>query len=135
MVNKVSLTIFTVLPILAGTIETRASIGHLFGDGWPDHANFHMLMGLGGLLAAYGLVLALAWGPLRRGERWSWYAVAYTVLMVHGGQLISDVVTNGGLRNQDPIAASGPVIVGALLVIISLYVIGLSLSWRHTRRS
>jgi hypothetical protein len=135
MKEKIGLTIFTVLPIFVGAVETRAGIGHFLRDPWPDHAKFHLFMGLGGLLACYGLILFLAWGPLRRGERWSWFAIAYAAAVVYGGQLIGDLVTNGGLRNLDPIAGSGAFMFGAIFVILGLYGVGLSLTFPHIKSS
>ena len=134
MKTKIGLFILTVLPILTGIAETKASIGHFLLDNWPSHAMFHMFMGLGGLLATYGLILFLAWGPLKRGERWAWYAIGFAASMVHGGQLISDVITDGGLRNQEAIVASGSVLIGAIVGILLLYSIGLALTWSHTNK-
>ena len=95
---------------------------------------FHMLMGLGGLLATYGLILFLTWGPLKRGERWAWYAIGFAAFMVHGGQLISDVITGGGLRNQETIVASGSFLIGAVVIVLFFYGVGLALTWSHTRK-
>ena len=134
MKTKIGLTIFTVLPLLAGISETKACFGHLLQDNWPPHAMFHMLIGLGGLLATYGLILFLTWGPLKRGERWAWYAIGFAATVVHGGQLISDVITDGGLRNQEAIVASGSFLIGAIVVILLLYGIGLALTWSHTNK-
>ena len=131
---KIGLIIFTVLPLLAGISETKACIGHLLQDSWPPHAMFHMFMGLGGLLATYGLIIILTWGPLKHGERWAWYAIGFAATMVHGGQLISDVVTDGGLRNQEAIVASGSFLIGVIVVILILYGVGLSLTWSHTKK-
>ena len=83
MKTKIGLTIFTVLPLLAAVSETKACIGHLLRDNWPPHAMFHMLMGLGGLLATYGQILFLTWGPLKRGERWAWYAIGLALTWSH----------------------------------------------------
>ena len=134
MKTKMGLFILTVLPLLTGIAETKACIGHLLLDNWPPHAMFHMFMGLGGLLATYGLILILTWGPLRRGERWAWYAIGFAATVVHGGQLISDVITDGGLRNQEAIVASGSFLIGAIVVILLLYGIGLALTWSHTNK-
>jgi len=109
MKTKIGLIIFTVLPLLTGISETKACIGHLLQDNWPPHAMFHMFMGLGGLLATYGLILFLTWGPLKRG-------------------------TDGGLRNQEAIVASGSFLIGAIVVILLLYGIGLALTWSHTHK-
>jgi hypothetical protein len=135
MKEKIGLAIFTVLPIVSGIVETKASIGHFLKSPWPPHVMFHLFMGLGGLLACYGLIMFLAWGPLRRGDRWSWFAIAYAAAVVHGGQLISDLITNGGLRNQDPMAGSGTFIFGVIIVILVLYGVGLSLTFPHKKNS
>jgi hypothetical protein len=92
--------------------------------GWPPHAMYHLLMGLGALLATCGLLLFLTWIPLRRGERWAWFAIAFAAFTVHGGTLIGDLVTDGG---------SGSVVFAGLLATIVLYGVGLSLTWSSTR--
>ena len=99
MRNKIGFAILTFLPLLAATVESRACIGHFLQEQWPPHEMFHLLMGLSGLLATYVLILILVWIPLRSGQRWAWFAIAAAALIVHGGQLASDVVTDGGLRN------------------------------------
>jgi|APSaa5957512535_1039671.scaffolds.fasta_scaffold248130_1 hypothetical protein len=131
---KIGIIIFTVLPLLAGVSETIACIGHLKQENWPPHAMFHMFMGLGGLLATYGLIIFLTWGPLKRGERWAWYAIGFAAATVHGGQLVSDVITDGGLRNQEAIVAGGSFLIGGIFVILISYGIGLSLTWSHTKQ-
>ena len=132
--TNISLAIFTALPLLFGFVETRASLGHLQRDGWPAHALFHVAMGLGGLLAAYGLILILTWVPLRRGERWAWYAIGFAAFTVHGSQLVGYLVTGGGLRNQQGIVANGTALITAVVIAVLSYGVGLALSWPHTRR-
>ena len=41
---------------------------------WPAHARFHLTWAAGKLFALGCSILALAWVPLRRGERWAWWA-------------------------------------------------------------
>lgn len=135
MKTKIALALFTILPIITGIAETKACVGHFFKENWPPHAMFHMFMGLGGLLAAYGLILVLAWIPLRKGESWAWFAISFIVLMVHGGQLLSDFVTDGGLRNQESVVASGPVLLGIIATILLLYVFALALTWNTTEKA
>jgi hypothetical protein len=128
-----ALIIFTVLPLLIGMMEIRSSVGHLQQEAWPSHALFHVVMGLGSLLAACGLILVLAWGPLKRGERWAWFAIGIAVLTIHGFQLLGDLVTDGGLRNQQGMVASGTVLMTAIVVSLLLYAVALTLSWPSTR--
>lgn len=92
-------------------------------------------MGLAGLMGAYGLIFVLVLIPLRRGERWAWFAVAGAALTVHGGQLLSDLATGGGLRNQAPVLGNGSIVFTGIVVVLALYAIGLALTWPATRRS
>ena len=75
MKTRLGFAILTVLPLLAVVIDSRVCIGHFVQGEWPPHEMFHLLMGLGGLLTAYGLILVLVRIPLRRGERWAWYGL------------------------------------------------------------
>lgn len=133
MKNKIGLVILTFLPLFAATVESRACIGHFLRDEWPPHEMFHLFMGLSGLLATYLLILILVWIPLRSGHRWAWFAIAAAALTVHGGQLASDVITDGGLRNYTVILGSGAVVYAGIFVALLLYGVGLGLTWppRH----
>jgi len=135
MKKKIGLGILTFLPVLAATVETRASAGHFLQEQWPPHEMFHLLMGLSGLLATYALILILVWIPLRKGERWAWFAIAIGALIVHGGQWASDVMTDGGLRNYKAILGSGSLVFAGIIVTLVLYGIGLALTWSSTKRS
>ena len=133
MKNKIGLAILTFLPLLAATVESRACIGHFLQEQWPPHEMFHLLMGLSGLLATYVLILILVWIPLRSGQRWAWFAIAAAALIVHGGQLASDVVTDGGLRNYMVILGSGWLVFAGIIATLVLYGVGLALTWSSTR--
>jgi len=133
MKTKLGISILTFVPLFAALTESRACIGHFLEGEWPPHEMFHLLMGLSGLLAAYALILVLVWIPLRRGERWAWFAIAAAALITHGGTLISDFVTDGGLRNYAVILGSGAVIFAGIFVALALYAVGLALTWSSTR--
>ena len=130
--TKVGLIMFTVLPLLAGVTEIRGCLGHLVQDPWPAHALFHVFMALGGLLATYGLIMVITWGPLRRGDRWAWYTIGVVVFGLYGTMLLGDAMTGGGLRNQQTIVASGANLWRAIWVALILYAVALALTWRHT---
>jgi len=135
MKKKIGLGILTFLPLLAATVESRACIGHFMREQWPPHEMFHLLMGLSGLLATYVLILILVWIPLRRGERWAWFAIAVGALIVHGGQWTSDALTDGGLRNYAVILGSGSTVLAGIIAALALYGVGLALTWSSTKRS
>jgi hypothetical protein len=129
MRTAVGIAILTCLPLVAAAGETRACIGHLHEQQWPQHATFHVMMGLAGLLGAYGLILTMIWIPLRHGERWAWFAIAGAALVVHGGTIVSDLVTDGGLRKHVGIVANGATLFRVVFVILVLYAVGLTLVW------
>ncbi len=49
---------------------------HSFDPDWPDHARFHVTWGAGKLLAVGLNLFLLSTFGLRRGLRWSWFALA-----------------------------------------------------------
>jgi hypothetical protein len=134
MQAKLGRALLTFLPLFGATIESKACIRHWLAGEWPPHAIFHTLMGLGGLLATYALILILVWIPLRRGERWAWFAIGLAVLIALGGLVVSDFVTGGGLRNYTVTLGSGATVYTGLLVALALYGVGLALTWSSTRR-
>ena len=55
----------------------------------PPHARAHMLGAGAWTFVAAGLVIVLAWGPMRRRERWAWRAVAAALLVGAGVDLVA----------------------------------------------
>ena len=47
---------------------------------------------------------------------------------------LGDLVTGGGLRNQQGIVANGTALITAVVIAVLSYGVGLALSWPHTRR-
>lgn len=135
MKAKFGILLLSFLPLFACVVDARVCIGHFLQSGWPPHESFHLLMGLAGLLAAYGLIFVLVRIPLRRGERWAWFAIAGAAITVHGGQLLSDIVTDGGLRNQAPMLGNGSMVFGGIVAVLFLYGVGLLLTWPSARRA
>lgn len=61
---------------------------HALDAGWPAHARFHVTWAAGKLLALALLTALIAWYPFRRGEPWSWFALA--IVTVFGlGSLVA----------------------------------------------
>jgi hypothetical protein len=56
------------------TPVTHLLPSHARDASWPAHARFHLTWAAGKLFALGCSILALAWVPLRRGERWAWWA-------------------------------------------------------------
>ncbi|HEX9206655.1 MAG TPA: hypothetical protein VF851_00335 [Steroidobacteraceae bacterium] len=133
--SRIGIALLTFLPVFAGVVETSACVGHWLAIDWEPHAIFHTLMGLSGLLAAWVLILVLTWIPLRRGERWAWFAIAAAVLVIYGGMLLSDHVTGGGLRNYAVVLGSGSTVYAGITVAMVLYAVGLALTWPGARKT
>ncbi len=125
-IGLIILTIMTVVPAL---VDTWATVGHFLREDWPPHAKFHLFNGLGGLLGADGLILLLAWGPLRRGERWAWFGVAFAMLTVMAGFLTGASLTEGGLASQQGVVAGGAQLMRGAAVVFTASVAGLVLAW------
>jgi uncharacterized membrane protein len=49
--------------------------GHLVDQSWPMHARFHAIQSLLWVFALNVTIALLAFGPVRRGERWALYTV------------------------------------------------------------
>lgn len=133
MKARLGFAILTFLPLFAAVSETGVAIGHVRAAEWAAHATFHLLMGLGALLATCGLILVLTWIPLRRGERWAWFAISFAAFALQGGALVGDFVTDGGLRNFAVVLGSGGVVYAGLWMSIILYALALALTWSGTR--
>jgi hypothetical protein len=63
--------------------------GHLSDPTWSNHAQFHHVLGWFWVAGLNTVILILVWGPMRRGERWSFWAVALGYLIAQGGFYLS----------------------------------------------
>lgn len=111
-----------------------ASVGHLaaylvaapvdVADAtWPLHARFHVLQALLWIAGLDAVIVALALGPLRRGERWSWWTLVSAGASAHAGYFASLAAIRGG----GPPEMSAHLVLGALM---AAYGAGLALGWR-----
>jgi hypothetical protein len=111
-----------------------ASIGHLIAylvaapehvvDGtWPLHARFHVFQALLWTVGFDTLVLLIAVGPHRRGERWAFWTLAGAWPLLHIGYFIALGVIPGG----------GPSTVATAIMgtLAALYGAGLALGLRR----
>ena len=67
--------------------------------GQPDataHQNFHVVWEAFKYFAASSACLAIALGPLRRGERWAWWAMLVACLSLFGGVFVAHALSGGG---------------------------------------
>lgn len=60
------------------------------------HQNFHVVWEAFKYFAASAACLAIALGPLRRGERWAWWTMLVACLSLFGGVFIAHALSRGG---------------------------------------
>ncbi len=73
------------LTVLAAFVAISAVVfdfttTHLYSAAWPPHARFHGYLSVARTVLIMLAVVALAWGPVRRGERGSWAILALLLL-------------------------------------------------------
>ncbi|HEX7810815.1 MAG TPA: hypothetical protein VF460_02810 [Burkholderiales bacterium] len=67
--------------------------------GQPDataHQNFHVVWEAFKYFAASSACLAIAVGPLRRGEPWAWWTMLVACLALFGGVFVAHALSKGG---------------------------------------
>lgn len=112
-------------------LETRGAISHLKTDPWEPHAKYHGITGLFYQHALLAAVALLTWFPLRQGRRWGWWGIAMIALAMHGGHIVGDAVTDGGLRKAQVAQGSGRFFYFVTISELVLYGVALALSFRH----
>jgi len=85
------------------TVHALGALGAPFAAqlhfGQPDataHQNFHVVWEAFKYFAASSACLAIALGPLRRGERWAWWAMLVACLSLFGGVFVAHALSGGG---------------------------------------
>ena len=60
------------------------------------HQNFHVVWEAFKYFAASSVCVAIALGPLRRGERWAWWTMLVACLSLFGGVFVAHALSLGG---------------------------------------
>lgn len=95
--------------------------GHLGDPTWSQHAQFHMVEAFIWITGFDVAIVALAWGPLQRKERWSFWLLTALFVSAQGGHFLASAAVPQGrpaYRWYD----------WALLGVLLLYAIGLGAS-------
>ena len=129
----VGMSIFTAAASAFAAIDTRGAIIHYKTEPWTNHAMFHAVTGLFYTQALCVLIIILIWIPFRQGHMWSWWTTMFIAVAIHGGHLVGDLMTEGGLRGGG--TAQGPGIIFYSLTVAALvaYFVGLALTYGHVR--
>src|SRR5689334_2939862 len=62
---------------------------HLSDPMWPPHAHFHVVLCVIWLAGLTVMLLALVWGPLQEGKRWSFWASLTGFLVAQAGYFVA----------------------------------------------
>lgn len=97
--------------------------GHLDEASWSAHAQFHHVLGWIWLAGLNIAMIALAWGPLQRGERWT---LPYLLL----GFVFAQVAFFASMLLVPEGRPEETWFYGALGLLLIIYAVGLGLGWR-----
>lgn len=74
--------------------------GHLGDPTWSPHAQFHLVEAFIWITGLDVAVVVLAWGPLRRGERWSLWLLLALLVFAQGGHFLASAAVPSGRPAQ-----------------------------------
>jgi len=118
----------------AARIITLASIGQILGYAyalpghigdptWSDHAQFHLFLSWLWLIGLNFAIIMLAWGPLQKLERSSFWILLVLFISAQGGHFIASLVEPAG-RPPEPWYDY------ALGAVALIFAIGLGIGWK-----
>ena len=86
------------------------------------HAHYHLMQHVAGVCGLCTVALILVWGPLRRRERWSWWALLVAGGFLYGSNWLNQVLV--GLTDPPLIPNSAQAVLGGV------YAVGMFAVWR-----
>lgn len=133
--TKIGMWMYTVLATVFGFVDARGGLIHLRTEGWgTNHALFHMITGLFYTLTLCVLIVILTWIPFNQGQRWAWWSIVLAALTIHGGHVLGDQLTHGGLSGGGTAQGPGMVFFSLTLTALALYVVAFILTWPHVAK-
>ena len=96
MTLKNSAQLITLAAIIQILGYAYALPGHIGDPTWSEHAQFHLFLSW---IWAVGLnigIIALAWGPLQKRDRGSFWVLLIMFLSAQGGHFIASLVVPAG---------------------------------------
>ena len=101
--------------------------GHLGEATWSDHAQFHHVLAWIWLVGLDIAILALAWGPLQKRDRLSFWLLLVLFISALGGHFMASLVVPAGRPSEpwyDP----------ALGAVALIFTLGLGMAWKALAR-
>jgi hypothetical protein len=97
--------------------------GHIGEPTWSDHAQFHHVLAWIWLVGLDIAIVALAWGPLQKGDKTSLRLLLVLFISAQGGHFMASLVVPAGRPSEpwyDP----------ALGLVALIFAIGLGIAWK-----
>ena len=129
--TTIGMLLITFVAIVFSASAITGAVIHHRKEEWPTHALFHTVEGAMYSQGLAGMIVILTWFPFRDGEFWSWWTIIFIAIWVHGGHLLGDALTKGGLRNDIPALGPGKVIYSLTITSMLIYAVGLALAFQH----
>ena len=118
----------------AARLITLASIGQILGyayalpqhldePSWSDHAQFHHVLAWIWLVGLDIAIIILAWGPLQRRERSTFWLLVFLFISAQGGHFITSLVVPAGRPSEFWYDY-------ALGTLALIFAIGLGMGWK-----
>ena len=115
VVGLVGITLLSVFVGVSGVVVDFTAT-HVYNPAWPPHARLHGYLSIARTVLIMAVALALAWGPVRDGDRFAWGVLAFLLLGWLAIWWIAPVVVPGAGDRASYLFAG---------VLGPLYVIGL----------
>ena len=74
--------------------------GHIGESTWSDHAQFHLFLSWIWIVGLDIAIIALAWGPLQKRDRMSFWILLVLFISAQGGHFIASLVVPAGRPSQ-----------------------------------
>jgi hypothetical protein len=97
--------------------------GHIGEATWSDHAQFHLVLSWIWLVGLDIAIIAIAWGPLQKRERGSFWLLLILFISAQGGHFIASLVVPTGRPSE-------PWYDYALGAVALIFAIGLGIGWK-----
>ena len=75
--------------------------GHIGESTWSDHAQFHLFLSWIWIVGLDIAIIALAWGPLQKRDKMSFWILLVLFISAQGGHFIASLVVPAG-RPSEP---------------------------------
>lgn len=96
--------------------------GHIGESTWSDHAQFHLFLSWIWLIGLDIAIITIAWGPLQKREKSSFWTLLILFISAQGGHFIASLVVPAGRPSE-------PWYDYALGAEALIFAIGLAIAW------